>query len=70
MKKAVSVFLVLVLTLGCLFCFPVGAQYVEDNHFDVFYPELYELQGDGNNYPTIILPGINHSPYYLADENG
>lgn len=70
MKKAVSVFLVLVLTLGCLFCFPVGAQYVENNHFDVFYPELYELKGDGNNYPTIILPGINHSPYYLADENG
>ena len=70
MKKVVSVFLALVLILGCFFCFPVGAEYVENNHFDEFYPELYSLKGDGNDYPTIILPGINHSPYYLTDENG
>lgn len=70
MKKAVSVFLALVLVVGCFFCFPAGADYVENNHFDTFYPELRELGGDGKNYPTIILPGINHSPYYLTDENG
>lgn len=70
MKKALSVILALVLAFGCFFCLPAGAEYVEDNHFDEFYPELSALRTEGENYPTIILPGINHSPYYLTDENG
>lgn len=70
MKKFVSVFLAAVLLVGCLFCVPAGADYVEDNSFETVYPELFELKGDEETYPTIILPGINHSPYYLADENG
>lgn len=70
MKKFVSVFLAAVLLVGCLFCVPAGADYVEDNNFETVYPELFELKGDEETYPTIILPGINHSPYYLADDNG
>ena len=70
MKKALSVILALVLAFGCFFCLLAGAEYVEDNHFDEFYPELSALRTEGENYPTIILPGINHSPYYLTDENG
>ena len=70
MKKALSVILALVLAFGCFFCLHAGAEYVEDNHFDEFYPELSALRTEGENYPTIILPGINHSPYYLTDENG
>ena len=70
MKKLISVFLAAVLLFCCLSAVSAGAVYVENNHFETVYPELFELKGDGNNYPTIILPGINHSPYYLADETG
>ncbi len=70
MKKFVSVFLATVMLVCCLFCFPAGADYVKDNHLKTVYPELASLSGDDEIYPTIILPGINHSPYFLADENG
>lgn len=70
MKKLISVFLAAVMLVCCFSAVSAGAVYVENNHFETVYPELFELKGDGNNYPTIILPGINHSPYYLADENG
>lgn len=70
MKKLISVFLAALLVFCCLSAVSAGAVYVENNHFKTVYPELFELKGDGNNYPTIILPGINHSPYYLADETG
>ena len=70
MKKLISVLLAAVLLFCCLSSVSAGAVYVENNHFETVYPELFELKGDGNNYPTIILPGINHSPYYLADETG
>lgn len=70
MKKAISVFLAAVMLVCCFSAVGASAVYVENNHFETVYPELFELKGDGNNYPTIILPGINHSPYYLADESG
>ena len=70
MKKILSVFLAAVMLACCLFCFPAGADYVKDNHLTAVYPELASLSGDDEIYPTIILPGINHSPYFLADENG
>lgn len=70
MKKLISVLLAAVLLVSCFLAVNAGAVYVENNHFETVYPELYELRGDGKNYPTIILPGINHSPYYLADESG
>ena len=70
MKKIISVFLAALMLVCCFSAVSAGAVYVENNHFETVYPELFELKGDGNNYPTIILPGINHSPYYLADESG
>lgn len=70
MKKFISVFLAVVMLACCLFCFPVGAEYVKDNRLKTVYPELASLSSDGEICPTIILPGINHSPYYLADEEG
>ena len=70
MKKLISVLLAAVLLFCCLSSVSAGAVYVENNHFETVYPELFELKGDGNNYPTIILPGINHSPYFLADKDG
>ena len=70
MKKLLSVFLAAVMLVCCFFCVPASAKYVKENHLRTVYPELSSLSGEGEIYPTIILPGINHSPYYLADENG
>ena len=70
MKKLISVLLAVAMLFCCLSAVSAGAVYVENNHFKTVYPELFELKGDGNNYPTIILPGINHSPYFLADKDG
>lgn len=69
MKKFLAVvlsvlMLVPVISLGAF------ASYKENNNFDVIYPELSALESDEEIYPTIILPGINHSKYYVADENG
>lgn len=70
MKKFLSVFLAAIMLVCCFFCVPASADYVKENNLKTVYPELSSLSGDGEIYPTIILPGINHSPYYLADENG
>ena len=70
MKKFTSVFLAVIMLVCCLFCFPAGADYVKDNCLKTVYPELASLSGNDKIYPTIILPGINHSPYYLADAEG
>ena len=69
-RKSLAVLLAAIMLLGCIFCVPANALYVKDNSFELLYPELFELDGNGEIYPTIILPGINHSPYYVADENG
>ena len=68
-KKAIALMLALIMTLG-LFSASASAAYSKDNIYKTTYPEIYSLKGDGKEYPTIILPGINHSKYYLADENG
>lgn len=69
-KKISALVLAVAMLIGCLFCVPASADYKKENNYDLMYPELKALQGSGENYPTIIFPGINHSPYYLADEKG
>ena len=69
MKKLLAVLLA-VLMLVPVISLGVSAAYKENNNFDVIYPELSALESDEEIYPTIILPGINHSKYYVADENG
>jgi len=70
MKKTLSVLLSVVMLVCVLLCVPAKADYVKDNHMKTVYPELSSLSGESEIYPTIILPGINHSPYFLADESG
>ena len=69
MKKLLAVLLA-VLMLVPVISLGASAAYKENNNFDVIYPELSALESDEEIYPTIILPGINHSKYYVADENG
>lgn len=69
MKKLIAVILA-VLMLVPVISLGASAAYKENNNFDVIYPELSALESDEEIYPTIILPGINHSKYYVADENG
>ena len=69
MKKIIAVLLA-VLMLVPVISLGASAAYKKDNNFDVIYPELSALESDEEIYPTIILPGINHSRYYVADENG
>lgn len=70
MKKLIATVLAFCVLVGCFLCFPAGADYVKDNRLSTVYPELCALEGDAEPCPTIVLPGINHSPYYVADENG
>ncbi len=70
MKKFLSVLIAVIMLVCCVFCVPAGAYYVKENNLKTVYPELSSLSGDDEVYPTIILPGINHSPYYLADGDG
>lgn len=69
LRKLLCVVLSFCLVL-CTLCLSAGAAYSENNDYKAMYPELYSLSQEDEVYPTIILPGINHSPYYLADENG
>lgn len=69
MKKIIAVLLA-VLMLVPVISLGASAAFKEDNNFDIIYPELSALKGDEEVYPTIIIPGINHSKYYVADENG
>ena len=69
MKKLLAVILS-VLMLVPMLSFGSSAVYKEDNNFRKIYPEISSLKSDEEIYPTIILPGINHSRYYLADEYG
>ncbi len=72
MKKTIRKGIALLLTLSLLLSVvPIfaGAAYEEDQDYSI-YPELAAISEEDSVYPTIILPGINHSITYLADENG
>ena len=45
MKKLISVLLAVVMLFCCLSAVSAGAVYVENNHFETVYPELFELKG-------------------------
>ncbi len=66
--KSMAVLLCLSLLLSFMPLF-AGAAYEEDQDYSI-YPELAAISDQDAVYPTIILPGINHSNTYLADENG
>ncbi len=67
-KKAIAVLLVLSL-FASLFSMFGAAAYEEEQDYSI-YPELSAISSEDSAYPVIILPGINHSVTYLADENG
>ena len=74
MKKYLAVFLAALMMLSAL-VIPVGAEETDAaddvNLLDAqTYAELVKLGMDEVQYPTIMLPGINHSVYYVEDENG
>lgn len=72
MKKYLAAMLAVLMVLSVCFI-PVTAEeeapavnLIDADHFD----ELVEMGMEEVQYPTIMLPGINHSVYYVMDENG
>lgn len=68
LKKVISVILCFAL-MTSVFAIIGSAAYSPDADYS-FFPELDSFEPGDEKYPTIILPGINHSDTYLADENG
>lgn len=65
--KVISVILCISL-MTSVFAVAASAAYSPEQDYS-FYPELESFSVQDTAYPTIILPGINHSESYLADEN-
>lgn len=72
MKKGFMKAISILLCVAMLSFFaPAVASAVNGKDLDYsFYPDIAALKPEDAQYPTIILPGINHSVSYLADENG
>ncbi|MBE6813616.1 MAG: hypothetical protein E7523_12160 [Ruminococcaceae bacterium] len=74
MKKYLAVFLAALMMLSVCFI-PVSAEETEESAVNLVgaenFNDLVELGMEETQYPTIMLPGINHSVYYVDnDENG
>ncbi len=70
MKKYLAAFLAVLMVLSvCII--PVSAQTTEDNAVNIVdaqnFNDLVEMGMEEVQYPTIMLPGINHSVYYVDD---
>ncbi|MBQ3087238.1 MAG: hypothetical protein IJC45_07880 [Clostridia bacterium] len=74
MKKYLAAFLAALMVLSvCII--PVGAQETENNDVNIVeaqnFDDLVAMGMEEVQYPTIMLPGINHSVYYVDnDEDG
>ncbi len=74
MKKYLAVFLAALMMLSVCFI-PAGAAETETEESAVSYvgaetfDDLVELGMEETQYPTIMLPGINHSVYFVDNDN-
>lgn len=70
-KRILAVVLALVMGISAA-VLPAGAAYEPTQDYASIYPELHSmgLTPDDTQYPTIILPGINHSNMYALNEDG
>ncbi len=71
MKKYLAVFLAALMMLSVCFI-PAGATETEESNVNLVeaktYADLVELGMEETQYPTIMLPGINHSVYYVDND--
>lgn len=72
MKKYLAAFLAALMVLSV--CFVPAAAAEEESAVNLVdakgFNDLVEMGMEEVQYPTIMLPGINHSVYYVMDENG
>ncbi|MBR3953858.1 MAG: hypothetical protein IKJ63_00090 [Clostridia bacterium] len=71
MKKYLAVFLAALMMLSVCFI-PANAEESEESNVNLVgaenFADLVELGMEETQYPTIMLPGINHSVYYVDND--
>lgn len=71
MKKYLAVFLAALMMLSVCFI-PANAEESEESNVNLVgaenFADLVELGMEETQYPTIMLPGINHSVYYIDND--
>lgn len=73
MKKYLAALLAVLMMLSvCII--PVSAEETAENAVNLIgaedFDDLVAMGMEETQYPTIMLPGINHSKYFVKDENG